>query len=95
MPKIKLDKVVARRIIVDDEDGWKLIEKEIVEQRRWATLYTVVVQRLADGKFFRTSYDQGSTELQDEDPWEYCDPEFVEVAPEAKIKMVYNPVLDT
>ena len=92
MPKIVLDKETARRIVQDNEEGWKLLAHEIIDQSRWTTAHMAIVQRESDGKTFRTYYQVGSTEYQDESPFEYTDVEFIEVAPKETVVTVYEPV---
>lgn len=53
--------------------GCIVIEREMIGQRRWVTEYTQVFQY--EGKFYRTNFDMGSTEMQDGEPYEYEDDE--------------------
>ena len=42
---------------------------EIVDQRRWETSHKLIFEK--DGKYYRTYYDVGSTEMQEHGIWEY------------------------
>lgn len=67
-----------------------LVENEIIEVDRWTTLYSLVFEH--EGKFYRTSYRKGSTEMQDESPFEF-DPDEIEckeVFPVTKTITVYE-----
>jgi hypothetical protein len=47
------------------------IVDNIVDTTRWSVIHEIV---FADkGKFFRTTYSEGATEMQYERPWEYED----------------------
>jgi hypothetical protein len=63
---MKFEKEFLLELLEDDE---VLVENEIVETARWTTLYSMVFEH--EGKFYRTSYRVGSTEYQDESPFEY------------------------
>lgn len=45
-------------------------EEQIIGHGRWNLDYEIVFQD-KDGKYYQTTYRIGSTELQDEEPWEY------------------------
>lgn len=45
------------------------VEDRITGQSRWSTEHTIVF-RADDGKHYQTFYSVGSTEDQDEGPWE-------------------------
>lgn len=68
-----------------------VVSDVITGQGRWSTYHEVV---FIDGDaLWRTSYSVGSTEVQDEEPWEYLAAvECVEVAPVEKIVTVYEEV---
>lgn len=42
---------------------------EIVGHSRWAVQHELIFAH--DGKFYRTHYQRGATESQDDRPWEY------------------------
>jgi hypothetical protein len=45
------------------------IEDEVAGTSRWSVQHEIVFEK--DGKFYRTYYSIGATEMQDESPWEY------------------------
>ena len=47
------------------------LEDKICDQRRWETTHKLIFEK--DGKFYRTYYDVGSTEMQEHGIWEYQD----------------------
>lgn len=62
--------------LLDLEDGqederFKKIETEHVGSRRWSQDYSTVIEDKQKGLFFCTSYSVGSTENQDERPYEF------------------------
>lgn len=54
-------------------DSAIVIEDKIVGQRRWSTDHRLVFK--FEDKFYKTTYSCGSTECQDESPYEYEDDE--------------------
>lgn len=47
------------------------IKDDIVDTSRWSIHHEIVFEH--DGKFYRTGYSEGATEMQCESPWEYED----------------------
>jgi hypothetical protein len=90
--KLKLTSEEAQHILYDDVDPpeFKIIEDKMVDKSRWSIQYRLVVQRLADGKFFADYYQRGATEYQDQQPWEFDKPNFTEVFPVEKTITVYK-----
>jgi len=81
----------AQDIIFDLNKNFVTIEKQIIEISRWSIRYSIVIQRLSDGKFFKSCYSEGATELQDEQPYEYEDEAiFKEVFPVEEMIIVYK-----
>lgn len=88
--KLELTRDEALEAISGDLEGFELVSENIVSQSRWSTRYKVVIQRLSDGKFFSDKFSRGSTEYQDESPWEYDKPNFTEVFSVEKTVIVYE-----
>lgn len=71
----------------------KTVEEEIVDQRRWVTVFRRVFED--NGKFYITFFERGSTEYQESEPYE-CDKdadgyvECKEVFPVEKTIIVYE-----
>ncbi len=78
---MKIPKEVAREIIYDDNDDWEKLDEteQIVDQRRWETVSEAVFHHIPTDKFYQVCWEQGSTEYQHHELFEYEDPEFVEV----------------
>lgn len=53
------------------------LEEHIIDSDRWSIHYQGVFEY--QGRFFKVTWSTGATELQDEGPWEYSDPDPVEV----------------
>jgi len=87
--KIYLTQEEAQDLAGDGLKGFEVIQKEIVGKSRWCDEYEIVVKRLSDGKFFRDGYRRGSTESQEEFPYEYTEPNFTEVFPKEKVIIEY------
>ncbi len=76
-------------------DGFEVIYTKMTGQRRWVTEFERVFKH--EGKFYRTCYEQGSTECQDDSqPYEYDDDpvECEEVFPVETTVIVYKPKSD-
>ncbi len=71
------------------DEGGETVEDRIIGQRRWSTDRARVFKH--EGRFYRTTYSVGSTESQDERPYEYEPDEIecVEVFPTPKTITVY------
>lgn len=91
--KLNLTKEEGRMLVWGDLEGFKTIRDTIVETRRWSTTNEIIVQRVSDGKFFRDNYSVGSTEQQDEGPYDYSGPDFVEVVP-VEVKVIEYKVVE-
>lgn len=76
--------------ILDDEES--IVSDEITDKLRWVIVHTLIFKR--DGKLYKTYYNVGATENQDEGPWEYDDQvECVEVEAFQKTVTAYRQVV--
>jgi len=57
--------------LYDESEILTKVIDEIDDQSRWSTYHTLVFKTNNEGRFYRTGYSVGSTEMQDERPWEY------------------------
>lgn len=58
-----------REFLVDELDlPGSAKEDKVVETSRWSTFHEIVFYH--EGKYYQTGYSVGSTEYQDERPWE-------------------------
>lgn len=48
---------------------YNAVENDITSVSRWSVHHSIIFEY--DGKFWRASYSEGATEMQDERPWEY------------------------
>lgn len=88
MNKIKLHRDYLKNEL---DLPYSAIKDDISGQGRWSTRHTIVFAH--DGKFWETGYSEGSTESQDESPWEYEEEvECVEVHIVEKIMKVWEAV---
>lgn len=90
--KLNLTAEKARQIIwEDDEDeAFVIIQDKMTGRTRWSVVHSIVIQRKSDGKYFKDTYRIGATESQDEGPYEYTDPNFIEVVPVTKTYIDYE-----
>lgn len=82
----------TRDFLINELDlPYAAIENTIVDQRRWSTVHEIIFEH--DGKFYQTHYSEGSTEMQDERPWQYDkEVECTEVRKVQKLVEVWEPV---
>ena len=66
---ITLPKETMQDILWNEND--KVISDVIIETGRWTVNHELIFKH--EGKLWRTSYQVGATEQQDERPWEYDD----------------------
>jgi hypothetical protein len=71
------------------DDGGETVYDKMIGRRRWSIDWERVFKH--EGRFYRTLYSVGSTESQDERPYEYEGDEIecVEVFPQEKTITVY------
>ncbi|UVN13499.1 hypothetical protein FBPa8_0035 [Pseudomonas phage vB_PaeP_FBPa8] len=70
---------------------FKYVEDKLVGKTRWSDVHEAVFQDLDSGIFYKTSYSVGSTECQDEQPFEFeNEVEFTEVEPVEKVIIIYK-----
>ena len=74
-----------------DPSRGKIIEDVPMSKSRWSTSYKLIFE--LDGKTYQTSYSVGSTEMQEERPWEYeSEITCIEVEPVEVMKIVWKPI---
>lgn len=88
--KLILTAEEARNIVYEDTNEYDVISDDIVSTSRWSEHHDIIVKRVSDGKFFESNYSTGKTEMQDESPYEYDDPEFTEVFPVEETVIKYK-----
>lgn len=76
---MKILKEEAELIVGEDHDDWKLVYEEIVDQRRWVTVFDGVFLHKPSGKHYSVSYEKGSTECQDSEYFYGAEIDFQEV----------------
>lgn len=79
--KLDISVEEARMLIDGDIDGYTLVSNTVIDTTRWSSINEIIISRVSDNKFFRDHYSAGLTEMQDESPWEYAEPNFTEVFP--------------
>ncbi len=74
------------------EMDFEIVLEEIYDQRRWVTCFEQIFKH--EGKLYRTHFERGSTEGQDNEPYEYEDDmiECDEVIAVEKLTIVYEAV---
>lgn len=88
--KLTLTARRARNILDGDDPAYRVIRDEIEDTTRWSIVHSVVIQSVADGRFWSDGYRVGATESQDESPWEHRKPDFTEVFPVEQVTIVYK-----
>lgn len=55
--------------LLEMELPYSALQDKIVGKNRWSDTHEIIFE--LDNKYYRTRYTSGSTEMQDEQPWEY------------------------
>ena len=88
MAKRMFDKEFMQDILYGASEA-EIISDTIYDQRRWSTMHELIFK--FEDKFYQAYYSKGSTENQDESPWEYEDMVACEeVKPVQKMVTVYE-----
>jgi len=61
----------AQRIVWEDTEHFEMIETNTEDTSRWSTYMSGVCKHIESGKFYSLNWSVGSTEMQDESPFEY------------------------
>ena len=78
---MKLTKDQATDVVYGDDADWQQVPgtEQIVDQGRWSTTFSAVFQHKPTGKHYSLYWARGSTEQQEQSPFEYDDPDLYEV----------------
>ena len=76
----------------DRVDGWEEVEgtRKIVDHTRWSVVSSAVFLHVESGKFYMLQWSEGATEMQDQSPFDWADPNPIEVKPVEKTITVYE-----
>ena len=86
---MKLSKGEAREIVWDESEDWETVLTIIDAKSRWSICKSGVFKHLPTNKFYELEWSEGATENQEERPFEYTDPDPIEVRPVEKTVIVY------
>jgi hypothetical protein len=60
----------TKEFLKDELDlPYSALEDNIVDTSRWSIHHEIIFEH--EGKYYKTYYSEGATEMQDERPWEY------------------------
>ena len=81
-----------KEFLIDELDlPYSAIEDKVIDNSRWSIQHEIIFEY--EGKNYRTYYQVGATESQDERPWEYDDEvECTEVVQQEVTIMAWVPV---
>ena len=74
-----LTKREGREVVYGDDEDWETVVTEIIEHSRWTVMHEGVFKHKPTNKFYRLYWSVGATEQQDEQAFEYDDPNPIEV----------------
>jgi hypothetical protein len=95
MPEeLQLTSKEGRMIVYGDSEDFNIVEEKITSVSRWSIHYRIVIARKTDGKFFVGTYSKGATESQEEHPFDYSEPNFVEAVAVSKNITVYEKKIE-
>jgi hypothetical protein len=85
-----ISKEVALAVLDDDKSAGEVVLDEQIGTSRWSVIHRLIIR--VDGKLYGGTYRRGATESQEESPWEYTEPNFVEVEAYEKTVTDYRPL---
>lgn len=92
MTKRKFSKEFMKDVVWGGAEGAEVLEDNVVDTSRWSVHHDIVFS--FEGKNYRSSYSEGATEMQMEDPYEN-DPDEIEVTEVEQVevkKLEWKPV---
>lgn len=89
---MKLTAEEACEIIDGDHEDWEKVQKTITGKSRWSIHRQGIFRHLPTGKLYKLEWSEGATEQQSEEPFQYADPELIEVQAVEKVVTVYEEV---
>ena len=90
--QVELSKQEGLDIVYRDNDDYEIISEKIVDQRRWTTDYYLILHRESDDTYWGLGYDVGSTEMCEQDPFEYETPVLTQLEKVEVTTYEYRPV---
>lgn len=81
----------AEQIVNEDHNDWELVLEKVVDTTRWETIYEGVFLNTKTNKHYMTSFNRGSTEMQETELF-YGEADFTEVELIEKTIMSWEPV---
>lgn len=87
---MKLSKEEARDILCDSHEDWENISEKCTGERRWVNCFTSIFRHVPTDVLYGVDWERGKTEYQDEQPFEYSEPDFYEVEAVEVKKIVYK-----
>jgi hypothetical protein len=85
-----IDKETALAILEGDKEVGEIVLNHQIDTSRWSIIYRLVIK--VNGKLYAGTYRRGATEMQEERPWEYTEPNFQEVEAYEKTVVDYRPI---
>ena len=87
-----LSKEAGRRVVYKDHEDWITIEESVIDNTRWSIIKEGVFMHIPTGTHYGMSWSVGATESQEEQPFEYENPEPYEVIKVEKVIETWEPV---
>ena len=60
-----------REIARDKSEEYEAIKIKVIDTDRWTIQYEVIFMGIKTGKYYRTFWSRGATEMQEERPYDY------------------------
>lgn len=68
---MKFSVETMRDIASKESEEYVAVKEEVCDTDRWTIQYEVIFKNVSTGKHYRTFWQRGATEMQDERPFEY------------------------
>ena len=91
---MKLTKEDGNAIVWGDHDGWEEVDGTVLREKegRWMLGCEGVFKHLESGKYYKFYWAEGATEDQECDPYEFDEPNPIEVHQVEKTVKVWEAV---
>ena len=74
---MEISKEEGREIIYEDHPEFLTVNQKIVDESRWSNRYRGIFKHVPSNEYYILYWSRGKTEQQDEQPFEYEEPELI------------------
>lgn len=89
-----LTKEECRELVYEDldNDQFQIVEDKIYDNSRWSVWHEIIILDTEEQKYYSTTYAVRAIEIQDERPFDFTSPDWLEVEKVAITTYIFKPV---